>query len=90
MLVRVGHLSHFHSLLAAERQAYFRTFLLASVAGVFSLFPLIFNPTGRVPLPRFHSAVTHAYLFSRRINYKGRLLNNMDRCCLYPPQSARI
>ncbi|KJA29945.1 glycosyltransferase family 57 protein [Hypholoma sublateritium FD-334 SS-4] len=32
-------------LLAAERQAYFRTFLLASVAGVFSLFPLIFNPT---------------------------------------------
>jgi len=33
------------SLLAAERQAYFRTFVLASVAGVFSLFPLIFTPT---------------------------------------------
>ncbi|KAF8812331.1 glycosyltransferase family 57 protein [Phlegmacium glaucopus] len=32
------------SLLAAERQAYFRTFVLASVAGVFSLFPLIFTP----------------------------------------------
>ena len=34
------------SLLAAERHAYFRTFILASVAGVFSLFPLIFTPTG--------------------------------------------
>ncbi|KAK7470760.1 glycosyl transferase [Stygiomarasmius scandens] len=33
------------SLLAAERQAYFRTFVLASVAGIFSLFPLIFTPT---------------------------------------------
>ncbi|KAF7352884.1 Alpha-1,3-glucosyltransferase [Mycena venus] len=32
------------SLLAAERHAYFRTFILASVAGVFSLFPLIFTP----------------------------------------------
>lgn len=35
-----------NSLLAAERQAYFRTFVLASVAGVFSLFPLIFTPLG--------------------------------------------
>ncbi|KAJ7228769.1 glucosyltransferase [Mycena pura] len=32
------------SLLAAERHAYFRTFILVSVAGVFSLFPLIFTP----------------------------------------------
>ncbi|KAG6902293.1 hypothetical protein C0995_001903 [Termitomyces sp. Mi166 len=32
------------SLLAAERQAYFRTFILASIAGIFSLFPLIFTP----------------------------------------------
>jgi alpha-1,3-glucosyltransferase len=32
--------------LAAERHAYFRTFILASVAGVFSLFPLIFTPGG--------------------------------------------
>jgi alpha-1,3-glucosyltransferase len=46
-----------NSLLAAERQAYFRTFVLASVAGVFSLFPLIFTPSGvcRIlfPLIRF-------------------------------------
>lgn len=34
------------SLLAAERQAYFRTFVIASVAGIFSLFPLLFTPTG--------------------------------------------
>ncbi|EDR12360.1 glucosyltransferase [Laccaria bicolor S238N-H82] len=33
------------SLLAAERQAYFRTFVIASVAGIFSLFPLLFTPT---------------------------------------------
>ncbi|KAF8665609.1 hypothetical protein AX16_000065 [Volvariella volvacea WC 439] len=32
------------SLLAAERQAYFRTFVLTSVAGIFALFPLIFTP----------------------------------------------
>ena len=35
-----------NSLLAAESQAHFRTFVLASVAGVFSLFPLIFTPSG--------------------------------------------
>jgi alpha-1,3-glucosyltransferase len=34
------------SLLAAERQAYFRTFILTSVAGIFSLFPLLFTPGG--------------------------------------------
>ncbi|KAF9452438.1 glycosyltransferase family 57 protein [Macrolepiota fuliginosa MF-IS2] len=32
------------SLLAAERHAYFRTFILCSVAGIFGLFPLIFTP----------------------------------------------
>jgi len=32
------------SLLAAENHAYFRTYLLASCAGVFSLFPLLFTP----------------------------------------------
>ncbi|THH02387.1 hypothetical protein EW026_g454 [Hermanssonia centrifuga] len=32
------------SLLAAENNAYFRTFTLASVAGIFSLFPLLFTP----------------------------------------------
>jgi len=36
------------SLLAAERHAYFRTFILASVAGIFSLFPLLFTPAGTV------------------------------------------
>ncbi|TDL29721.1 glycosyltransferase family 57 protein [Rickenella mellea] len=32
------------SLLSAENHAYFRTFLIASVAGIFSLFPLLFTP----------------------------------------------
>ncbi|KAJ3800444.1 glycosyltransferase family 57 protein [Lentinula aff. detonsa] len=32
------------SLLAAERHAYFRTFVIATVAGIFSLFPLLFTP----------------------------------------------
>ncbi|KAF5364244.1 hypothetical protein D9756_000732 [Leucocoprinus leucothites] len=35
------------SLLAAERHAYFRTFILCSVAGIFGLFPLIFTPGGK-------------------------------------------
>lgn len=37
----------FASLLAAENNAYFRTFRLASVAGIFSLFPLLFTPAGK-------------------------------------------
>ncbi|EJD01446.1 glycosyltransferase family 57 protein [Fomitiporia mediterranea MF3/22] len=32
------------SLLAAENHAFFRTFMLASVAGIYSLFPLLFTP----------------------------------------------
>jgi alpha-1,3-glucosyltransferase len=40
------HNNSSNSLLAAERQAYFRTYVLASVAGIFSLFPLIFTPSG--------------------------------------------
>jgi alpha-1,3-glucosyltransferase len=35
------------SLLAAERQAYFRTFIIASVSGIISLFPLLFTPAGK-------------------------------------------
>lgn len=34
------------SLLAAESFALYRTFVLASVAGIFSLFPLLFTPLG--------------------------------------------
>ena len=36
----------FSSLLAAENNAYFRTFVIASVSGIFSLFPLLFTPDG--------------------------------------------
>ncbi|KAI9507722.1 glycosyltransferase family 57 protein [Russula earlei] len=36
------------SLLAAENYAYFRTFMLASTAGVVSLFPLLFTPAEKV------------------------------------------
>jgi len=36
------------SLLAAERHAYFRTFVIANIAGIFSLFPLIFTPAESV------------------------------------------
>jgi len=32
------------NLMAAERHSYFRTFIITNVAGVFSLFPLIFTP----------------------------------------------
>jgi len=32
------------SLLAAENHAYFRTYVIASMAGVYSLFPLLFTP----------------------------------------------
>lgn len=34
------------SLVAAENHAYFRTFMIASTAGVVSLFPLLFTPAG--------------------------------------------
>lgn len=39
-----------YSLLAAENHAYFRTFVLASVAGIYSLFPLLFTPAGESEL----------------------------------------
>ena len=41
------HFSPFvFSLLAADNHAYFRTFVMASIAGVYSLFPLLFTPAG--------------------------------------------
>ena len=48
------------SLLAAENNAYFRTFVIASVSGIFSLFPLLFTPAGlyRLFLPSVHSLTT--------------------------------
>lgn len=39
-----------YSLLAAENYAYFRTFMIASTAGVASLFPLLFTPAGMLVL----------------------------------------
>ncbi|KAH9977985.1 glycosyltransferase family 57 protein [Lactifluus volemus] len=36
------------SLLAAENYAYFRTFMIASTAGIASLFPLLFTPTEQI------------------------------------------
>ena len=34
------------SLLAADNHAYFRLFVIASIAGIYSLFPLLFTPAG--------------------------------------------
>ncbi|KAL0949708.1 hypothetical protein HGRIS_009745 [Hohenbuehelia grisea] len=50
------------SLLAAERQAYFRTFILASVAGIFSLFPLLFTPAESV-VKVVYSALWLAFVY---------------------------
>jgi len=50
------------SLLAAERHAYFRTFVIATVAGVFSLFPLLFTPTESV-IEVVYSIVWFALLY---------------------------
>jgi hypothetical protein len=44
------------SLLATENHAYFRTFTVASIAGIYSLFPLLFTPAGQwlfAPTSRF-------------------------------------
>lgn len=46
------------SLIAGERHSYFRVFTLASVAGIFSLFPLLFTPAGRVINVYGQSALT--------------------------------
>ncbi|EAU84684.2 dolichyl pyrophosphate Glc1Man9GlcNAc2 alpha-1,3-glucosyltransferase [Coprinopsis cinerea okayama7 len=57
------------SLLAAERHAYFRTFLLASVSGIFALFPLLFTPTESV-IKVVYSAIWVAFVYgalSRRV-----------------------
>ena len=36
----------FHSLVANENHAFFRTYVIASVAGIYSLFPLLFTAAG--------------------------------------------
>jgi len=51
------------SLLAAERQAYFRTFVLASVAGVYSLFPLLFTPAESI-VQLIYSVVWAIFVFA--------------------------
>jgi alpha-1,3-glucosyltransferase len=38
--------ANFSSLIAADDHAHFRTFVIASAAGIYSLFPLIFTPSG--------------------------------------------
>jgi alpha-1,3-glucosyltransferase len=38
------------SLLAADSHMHFRTFVIATVAGVYSLFPLLFTPAGKTEL----------------------------------------
>ena len=37
----------FHSLVANENHAFFRTYVIASVAGIYSLFPLLFTAAGK-------------------------------------------
>lgn len=49
IVVQSHHLPLIHSLLSAERQAYFRTYIIASISGIFSLFPLLFSPAGKSP-----------------------------------------
>ncbi|KZT71580.1 glycosyltransferase family 57 protein [Daedalea quercina L-15889] len=56
------------SLLAADSHAYFRTFMIASVAGVFSLFPLLFTPAEtlvKVVYSTLWAVLTFAPLHSR-------------------------
>lgn len=70
------------SLLAAERQAYFRTYIIASVAGVYSLFPLIFTPAGSL-----FSCVIELWLIFCRIHHQSHVLRGLDCSCLHPAQS---
>ncbi|EPT02747.1 hypothetical protein FOMPIDRAFT_128814 [Fomitopsis schrenkii] len=56
------------SLLAADNHAYFRTFMIASAAGVFSLFPLLFTPAEtlvKVVYSTLWATLTFAPLHSR-------------------------
>ncbi|KAG8887058.1 glycosyl transferase, partial [Tulasnella sp. 403] len=43
-------------LLAADNQAHFRTFIIANVAGIFSLFPLLFTPA-ETPVKIIYSVI---------------------------------
>ena len=42
------------SLLAGDSHALFRTYLLASVAGIYGLFPLLFTPAGEIARANVH------------------------------------
>ncbi|KAG8953629.1 glycosyl transferase [Tulasnella sp. 424] len=51
------------SLMAADNQAHFRTFVLTSVAGIFSLFPLLFTPSETL-IKIVYSVIWGALVFS--------------------------
>lgn len=46
-----------YSLIATDSHQHFRTFTIASVAGIFSLFPLLFTPAGKISHSRMHRLV---------------------------------
>ena len=59
------------SLLAADNHAYFRTFVIASIAGIYSLFPLLFTPAGEpysysrfIPIHECHRDPNFINIFS--------------------------
>jgi len=78
------------SLLATENHAYFRTFVLASVAGIYSLFPLLFTPTESV-IELVYSAIwavlvlvpihRRVYEFPRTLPFV--LMDTLERIYLY-------
>jgi hypothetical protein len=72
------------SLMAADSNHHLRTFIIASVAGIASLFPLIFTPQGAIPL---HIVVpqllTTVCLVTHRIRLQGCLFRLLVRRSVY-------
>lgn len=46
--VRDAHFLSLDSLMAAQDRNHYRAFVVTSVAGIYSLFPLLFHPAGKL------------------------------------------
>lgn len=72
----ISHLAR--SLLSAENHAVFRTFVLASVAGIYSLFPLLFTPAGEQRSGRHARREAKVETISRRNTRESCVFCPMD------------
>jgi hypothetical protein len=75
------------SLLAGDSHALFRTYLIASVAGIYGLFPLLFTPAGEVIWP---ACIAVELIIGHRNLCQDRILSGLGCPLPAASQSSHI